>query len=139
MSGTRTGGPSGTGHLARDETGSLISSEKVAGTSVYDKDGNNLGTIDSVMLTKREGRVAYAVLSFGGFLGLGTSYCPVPWSQLTYSEDSDGYVTSLRQDQLTNAPRYETAEEASRNDPSWKGAVDTYWGEYPTSVGHLGS
>jgi hypothetical protein len=61
-----------------DETRDLISSDKVEGTSVYDRNGNNLGTISNVMLDKRSGQVAYAVLSFGGFLGMGSRYHPLP-------------------------------------------------------------
>ena len=73
--------------IAANETHELISSDKVEGTSVYDRNGNKLGTVSNVMLDKRSGQVAYAVLSFGGFLGMGSSYHPLPWNQLTYNSN----------------------------------------------------
>jgi len=75
-----------------NETRDLISSDKVEGTSVYDRNGNNLGTISNLMLDKRSGQVAYAVLSFGGFLGMGSSYHPLPWDQLHYDSNQGGYL-----------------------------------------------
>ena len=74
--------------IAANETHELISSDKVEGTAVYDRNGNKLGTVSNVMLDKRSGQVAYAVLSFGGFLGMGSSYHPLPWNQLTYDFES---------------------------------------------------
>ncbi|QYU66159.1 PRC-barrel domain-containing protein [Leptolyngbya sp. 15MV] len=111
------------GDVERDETNDLISSEKVEGTTVYSRDGNSLGSIHSVMIGKRDGQVAYAVVSFGGFLGLGQSYFPVPWSQLTYDPRYDGYVTDLTEDRLRGAPQYGTGTGADWNEPSWRSRV----------------
>lgn len=115
------------GDVARAETAALISSDKVEGTSVYDRAGNNLGTIHSVMIGKQDGKVAYAVLSFGGFLGVGQTYFPIPWSKLSYDERHDGYVTDVTEAQLSNAPTYGSAESNSWSDNSWRGAVDTHY------------
>ena len=71
------------------ETAGLIGSDKVEGTYVYDAKGEHIGSIERVMIDKRSGQVAYAVLSFGGFLGIGTDYYPIPWASLSYD-------TSLR-------------------------------------------
>ena len=62
----------------------LISSEDVEGTEVYDNAGKNIGEIDHLMIDKVSGRVGYAVISFGGFMGLGHSHYPVPWGALKY-------------------------------------------------------
>ena len=70
--------------LERDETGNLISSNKVEGTSVYSTDGEKLGSIDHLMIGKRSGRVEYSVMSFGGFLGIGEQYRPVGRAGLRY-------------------------------------------------------
>ena len=70
--------------VATDETSSLISSDKVEGTAVYNRPGDKLGSIHSVMIDKISGKVAYAVMSFGGFLGIGDRYHPLPWHVLTY-------------------------------------------------------
>ena len=78
----------------RTKHATLSRPDKVEGTSVYDRNGNNLGTISNAMLDKRSGQVAYAVLSFGGFLGMGSS---LPWDQLHYVLNQGGYlVTSPR-------------------------------------------
>jgi sporulation protein YlmC with PRC-barrel domain len=92
------------------ETHELISAEKVIGTSVYNANGDDLGSIHDLMIDKRGGRVAYAVMSFGGFLGIGEKYHPLPWHVLTYDEDKGGYNVGLSADQLRNAPTYSEAE-----------------------------
>lgn len=117
------------GDVARHETASLISSDKVEGTTVYDPSGDKLGTIHSVMISKREGQVSYAVLSFGGFLGMGTEYFPVPWSELDYDPVLEGYVVSLTEAQLKGAPHYSTraTDEWSMRESEWPVAVDKYY------------
>jgi hypothetical protein len=115
------------GDVARDETSTLISSAKIEGTSVYGNDRAHLGSIHSLMIGKEDGRVSYAVLTFGGFLGLGSKYFPIPWSELAYVAGQDGYVTSLTEAQLTGAPNYDTADEAGWNDAGWRGAVDRHY------------
>ena len=74
--------PSGEG-VAVDETARLIASNKVEGTAVFDRAGEQLGTVYNFMVDKVSGQVAYAVMSFGGFLGIGESYHPLPWRALT--------------------------------------------------------
>jgi hypothetical protein len=66
------------------ETAGLIGSDKVEGTAVYDATGEKMGSIERVMIGKISGQVAYAVLQFGGFLGLGSDYYPIPWASLSY-------------------------------------------------------
>lgn len=83
-----------------------ISSSKVEGTAVYDLAGDKLGTIDDLVIDKRTGRVRYAALEFGGFLGVGTDRYPLPWDMLKYDTSKDGYVVNLDRDLLTEAPRY---------------------------------
>lgn len=84
----------------------LISSDKVNGTKVYNTAGEKLGSIESVMIDKVSGNVRYAVLEFGGFLGMGTDRYPLPWSALQYDHDQGGYVVALDKDRLKDAPRY---------------------------------
>jgi sporulation protein YlmC with PRC-barrel domain len=84
----------------------IISSEKVEGTAVYSTTGDKLGSIDDVMIDKRSGHVRYAVLEFGGFLGVGTDRYPLPWSMLKYDTEVDGYVVPLDKERLKDAPRY---------------------------------
>lgn len=82
----------------------LISSRRVEGTPVFNRSEQRLGSVHSVMIDKREGKVAYAVLSFGGFLGLGEHVHPVPWEMLTYDVDLDAYVIDITREQLEQAP-----------------------------------
>ena len=89
---TSTTGTTGTraGDVPRDETHRLISAEKVQGTPVYNAQGEKLGTIEDVMIDKITGKVAYAILSMGGFLGIGERHHPLPWNVLTYDEELGG-------------------------------------------------
>ncbi len=68
--------------VEHDETRSLISADKVANTSVYNTAGDKNGTVANVMIDKRGGNVAYAVMSFGSFLSIGENHHPLPWSKL---------------------------------------------------------
>lgn len=89
-----------------DETRDLIASNKVEGTAVFDRGGERLGAITNFMVDKRSGKAEYVVMQFGGFLGIGADYYPVPWSMLTYSTDHGGYVVDLSKEQIEDAPRY---------------------------------
>jgi hypothetical protein len=95
-----------TGSIDQRETTSLIGSDKVEGTAVYGPDREKIGSIERVMIDKISGKVAYAVLSFGGFLGMGEDYYPVPWSTLDYDTSLGGYHVNFTRDQLDRAPKY---------------------------------
>ena len=77
------------------ETGSLIGSDKVEGTAVYGANDTKIGSIERVMIDKMSGRVSYAVLSFGGFLGIGDDHYPLPWQSLKYDTNLGGYRTGI--------------------------------------------
>jgi len=94
----------------RRETTSLIGSDKVDGTAVYGADGEKIGSIERLMIDKISGKVAYAVLSFGGFLGMGEDYYPVPWSTLDYDTNLGGYRVNFTKDQLDQAPKYSESQ-----------------------------
>ena len=85
------------------ETVSLIGSDKVEGTAVYGAGGNKIGSIERLMIDKLSGKVSYAVLSFGGFLGIGDDHYPLPWQSLKYDTNLGGYVTGITEAQLQNA------------------------------------
>ena len=94
----------GPGSVATDETEHLISSSKVEGTAVYDRQGERLGTVSSFMVNKFTGQVAYAVMSFGGFLGMGRSCHPLPWQALSYDTGKGGYVVDLDKERSRPGP-----------------------------------
>jgi hypothetical protein len=108
----------------------LISSEDVEGTNVYDMEATKIGEVDHLMIDKISGRVTYAVMSFGGFLGLGHSHYPIPWGALKYDTKLDGYVTGISEQQLKDAPAF---SDDSWTDRNWEAKtyqhykVQPYW------------
>lgn len=113
------------------ETFRLIGSDKVQGTKVYNHEGDKLGSIDSLMIDKRKGNVVYALMSFGGFLGMGEGHHPLPWDQLTYDEAKDGYVVALSKEKLENAPRLSKSERDHLMDPIFGKGIFAYYGCIP--------
>ena len=112
--------------VEKDETNRLIASNKVEGTEVYNRAGEHLGEVYNFMVDKFTGQVAYAVMSFGGFLGIGERYHALPWKVLDYDVNQGGYIVDLARSKLEGAPSYARVE-----DP-WTGStyasdVDRYW------------
>jgi sporulation protein YlmC with PRC-barrel domain len=101
--------------LPHDETHNLIASDKVEGTSVYNRAGEKLGTVKNFMVGKRNGRVEYAVLSFGGLFGMGERYHPLPWNTLDYDTDKGGFVVDIDKEKLESGPSFEPGQEPEFN------------------------
>jgi PRC-barrel domain protein len=106
------------------ETGNLIGSDKVEGTAVFGADAEKIGSIERVMIDKVSGRVSYAVLSFGGFLGIGHDHYPLPWQSLKYDTRLGGYVTGITESQLRGAPKYGSEREWNWSDIGTTRAVN---------------
>ena len=106
----------------------LVAADEVAGTTVYGADGSNVGTIDRVMIDKQSGKVAYAVMSFGGILGIGGDERPVPWNTLTYDTTLGGFRTSITEAQLSDAPGRDTGWERDRE---WETRTHQAYGTAP--------
>ena len=111
---------------ADSTSGSIIAADKVEGTSVYNRAGEKLGTVDHVMIDKLGGKVCYAIMSFGGFLGIGESYHPLPWQKLSYDRNKGGFVVDLDKRQLEGAPYYKESDFDWT--PDWGRKVDRYYG-----------
>lgn len=114
--------------LGRRETVSLIGSDKVEGTAVYRSDGTKIGRIERVMIEKVSGEVAYAIMSFGGFMGIGEDYYPLPWSALTYNPELDGYEVNVSEEQLKGAPRFTQHETWDWSSPDRAKTLHDYYG-----------
>jgi len=114
--------------LEKRETSALIGSDKVEGTPVHRSDGDNVGQIERVMIDKLTGKVAYAVMSFGGFLGMGEDYYPLPWSVLTYNPTLGGYEVNVTEQQLKNAPKYSRHDSWDWSDRARTEKVSHYYG-----------
>jgi sporulation protein YlmC with PRC-barrel domain len=84
-----------------------ILASKVKGTAVYNNEGDKIGTVEDVVLDKLSNQIMFAALGFGGVMGIGEKYYPIPWSLLNYSEDKGGYVVPLSKDRIEKAPAYD--------------------------------
>ena len=109
--------------MASEETkitsGSLIAAEKVEGTDVYNLNGDKLGTVDDIMLDKVSGKAIYAIMSFGGFLGIGEKEVAVGMDKLQFMPDGDNnhyLYTNFTKEQLENAPAYDKNSWAENRD-----------------------
>jgi sporulation protein YlmC with PRC-barrel domain len=111
-----------------DTRGRLIAASKVNGTTVYNTAGEKLGSVYDVMIDKRSGQTEYAIMSFGGFLGIGDSYHPLPWQALTYDESQGGYVISLDRSRLEGAPSYRASDASTWDDPAYGRRINDYYG-----------
>lgn len=108
--------------------GNLISSERVTGTSVYNHDGDKLGSVEAMMIDKQSGQVRYAVMSFGGFLGMGERYHQLPWDGLSYDTERGGYVVNLTREALDGAPMYSRDELDNFDYDDNSQSIDNYYG-----------
>lgn len=106
----------------------LISSEDVEDTAVYSPGAQKIGAIDHLMIDKISGRVIYAVMSFGGFLGLGHSHYPLPWGLLKYNSTLDGYQTTVTEAQLKDAPAF---SDDSWSDRDWNTRTHAHYNVPP--------
>lgn len=110
-----------------DQTSSLISSDRVEGMPVFDLHGKRIGKVERLMIDKLTGQIAYAILSFGGFLGIGEDHYPIPWSMLTYNEKPDGFQVEITEEELKNAPKIEPGENWEQTTRTRNQDVYDYW------------
>ncbi|WP_227308316.1 PRC-barrel domain-containing protein [Acidisoma cellulosilyticum] len=109
-----------------DPSGDKIAASQVSGTAVFDPAGEKLGQVYDIVIDKVSGQTDYAVLSFGGFLGIGDRYHPLPWQQLQYHTRLGGYVVDMNRAQLETAPHYD-ADDIGRWSGGHSRAVDAYY------------
>jgi len=109
----------------------LISAEKVEGTPVTNRAGENLGRIEDLVIEKLSGHVVYAVLSFGGILGLGTKHFALPWEALHYEPEQNGYVIEIAREVLERAPGFDPDKVPDMSDRRWGQQIHDYYGYRP--------
>ena len=107
-------------------SGNLIAANKVDGTGVYNFAGDKLGTVEDIMIDKISGRAIYAVMSFGGFLGMGEKHHPLPWATLKYDTQKGGYMINMDKKLLQDAPNYDSNAEFEWT-PEYGRRVDSYY------------
>jgi sporulation protein YlmC with PRC-barrel domain len=124
----KDGGTMATLNDPSDTRGRLIAASQVNGTTVYNLQGEKLGSIYDVILDKPSGHAEYAIMSFGGFLGIGDEYHPLPWKALTYDPVQGGYVVDIDRRRLEAAPSYGANERGMWDDPDYGRRVTDYYG-----------
>lgn len=105
-----------------------IRASDVRGTDVYNTAGQHLGTVDDIVLSRQSGTALFAIMSFGGFLGINERYHPLPWRTLTYNVEMGGYVVGLTREELEAAPSFEASREPDWNDDQYLGTLGGYYG-----------
>jgi hypothetical protein len=114
----------------------LIASDRVEGTAVRRPNGERIGHIERLMIDKTTGKVSYAILSFGGFLGMGTSVLPLPWGCLTYNTKFEAYQLDVDDDALRRAPSFRDNEDFDWGDRLQEAdlhrhyGIPPYWGGF---------
>jgi len=109
----------------------VLSAGTLAGDQVRNSSGEELGTVDQIMIDIPTGQVAYAVLSFGGFLGMGNKLFAVPWSALKVDEDTKSFVLDVNAKKLENAPGFDKDNWPDMADTTWGSHIFSYYGAKP--------
>lgn len=124
----------GAGPDARSGPGPyLMGADTLVGNDVYNKKSEDLGDIKEIMLDMRSGRVSYAVLSFGGFLGMGEKLFAVPWSALKLDTENKRFVLDVDKERLEGAPGFDKSHWPDMADPAWERSIHAYYGTTPGS------
>jgi sporulation protein YlmC with PRC-barrel domain len=116
--GSRVGGPGP----------AVMGTSTLLGDDVYNHKGKYLGHIREIMVTMDSGRVAYAVLSFGGFLGMNKKLFAVPWDALTVDPENACFVLNVDQDRLLDAPGFDQSSWPNMADQAWEWEIHAYYG-----------
>ena len=109
----------------------LMGADTLIGSDVYNKADEDLGDIKEIMLDMRNGRVAYAVLSFGGFLGMGEKLFAVPWNALTLDTATKSFKLNVDKDRLATAPGFDKDQWPNMADATWAQSIHAYYGTKP--------
>ncbi len=115
----------------------LMGADTLIGDDVYNHQEEDLGDIKEIMLDMRTGQIAYAVLSFGGVLGMGTKLFAVPWQSLTLDTVNKRFLLDVGKDRLKNAPGFDKDSWPDMSDNNWSSQIHTFYGTSPLAAGTL--
>jgi len=118
-------------HLSNGPGPEVMDAATLKGDSVVNNSGEDLGKIEAIMLDVTGGRIAYAVLSFGGFLGMGSKLFAIPWSALTLDADEKRFILNIAKDRLENAPGFDKDHWPSMADTTWATELHSYYNVRP--------
>lgn len=111
----------------------FMSAGSLMGNDVYNLKEEDLGDVKELMLDMRTGKVAYAVLSFGGFLGMGEKLFAVPWAALTLDTENKRFTLNVNKERLENAPGFDADNWPNMADPEWANGIHSYYGTTASS------
>jgi sporulation protein YlmC with PRC-barrel domain len=109
----------------------VMSASTLTGDKVVNAAGEDLGKIQDIMIDTPTGRVGYAVLSFGGFLGMGDKLFAIPWDRLSLDEENKRFVLNIDKAKLEKAPGFDKDNWPDMADPSWGSRIYSYYGSHP--------
>ena len=116
----------------RADANKLITASRIKDTAVFNSFGDKIGTVADMSIERTTGQVTYALMSFGGFLGIGEKFHPLPWDVLKYSTERNGYVIPLTKEELQDAPSY-TSEQLTAyggEDMDYRDSVRRYYSRF---------
>jgi sporulation protein YlmC with PRC-barrel domain len=111
----------------------VMGAATLVGNDVYNMDNEDVGEIEEIMLDMRSGRVDYAVLSFGGFLGVGKKLFAVPWNALELDTENKRFTLNVAKERLEQAPGFDRDHWPDMADESWAKEIHSYYGIRPYS------
>ena len=114
--------------MRREPGPELMGASTLIGDRVRNKKDEELGEIKEILLDMRTGEVSYAVLSYGGFLGMGDKLFAVPWDALTLDAKNEGFTLDVDKKRLQDAPGFDKSKWPDMSDPSWAKQIHTYYG-----------
>jgi uncharacterized protein YrrD len=117
-----------TSYNGADRAGPVVSASTMRGNAVESLKGEDLGKIEEIMIDSTSGRVVCAVLSFGGFLGMGDKLFAVPWAALRLRKDHDGFILNADQKVLEAAPGFDKSNWPDFSDPAWSRGIHAHYG-----------
>lgn len=109
----------------------VVKTSEVIGVDVYNLEGEKLGEVEEIMLDKQDGNVRYAVLSFGGFLGMGEKLFALPWKALTYDVSKEGFTLKIDKEKLKNAPGFDKDHWPDVEDRVWREEIFKFYDQKP--------
>jgi len=108
-------------------TSQIVNANNVIGVDVKNQQNENLGEVEAVMLDKETGQVAYVVLSYGGFLGMGDKLFALPWSVFSYDVSEDCFKIPLDKEKLKNSPGFDKDHWPDMSSATWRSSINTYY------------
>lgn len=115
----------------------LMGADTLIGNDVVNHLGEDLGDIKEIMLNTQRGNIAYAVLSFGGLLGMGEKLFAVPWSALTLDTENKCFVLNVEKERLKSAPGFDKDDWPNMADQTWSNEIHSYYGAKPYSENRI--